>query len=157
MFTPLRSLSLSLLLLWTISMNSLAHQALPTCRLLKAEQDNTLTFEIQAPTETSWYLLSWHTPFDAWFSEFLTLTDLSNQQKLDYQGALAKRGEPLDDDYLLLPAGKSLTVSLALAQAFEIPPGRYRAALKPMRLYQDLSDKQLITTLECPALEVELP
>ncbi|WP_041406517.1 hypothetical protein [Shewanella loihica] len=138
-------------------MNSLAHQALPTCRLIKAEQDNTLTFEITAPANTNWYLLSWHSPFDAWFSKFLTLTDLNSQQTLEYQGALAKRGEPLDEDYLLLPAGESLSVSLQLAQAFVIPPGHYQAKLSTLTLYQDLSDKTHSTTLECPALEVDLP
>ncbi|MXR68821.1 protease [Shewanella insulae] len=138
-------------------MNSLAHQALPYCHLIKAEQGNTLTFEISVPANTHWYLLSWHTPFDAWFSNFLTLTDLNSHQSLQYQGALAKRGEPTDEDYLLLPAGESLSVSLDLAQAFAIRPGRYQAALRPLRLYRDLNDKAQSTSLECPTLEVNLP
>ncbi|WP_428617318.1 hypothetical protein [Shewanella sp.] len=138
-------------------MNSLAQQAMPSCRLYKADQANSLTFEISAPPDSQWYLLSRATPFDAWFSEFLTLTDTQRQTVLEYQGALAKRGQPSDDEYLLLPTDKPLTASLQLSQAYVIAPGEYRISLKTLHLIQSLDHKEDATYLECPSLLISLP
>ena len=138
-------------------MNSLAQQAMPSCRLFKAEQTNSLTFEIISPPDSHWYLLSRATPFDAWFSEFMTLTDTQRKQDLEYQGALAKRGLPSDDEYLLLPENKPLTASLQLSQAYTIAPGEYRVSLKTLQLIQSLAHKEDATYLECPSLLISLP
>lgn len=63
-------------------------------------------------------ILRWHSPLDAWFSEFLHISQ--NGQKLQYQGAKAKRGEPAEEDLLLLAPGATHTEWLDLTQAYQL-------------------------------------
>ena len=57
-------------------------------------------------------------PLDAWFSEFLHISQQGRQ--LLYQGAKAKRGEPGEEDLLLLLPGQQHTELLDLTQAYQL-------------------------------------
>jgi len=85
-----------------------------------------------SPTDTPWQLkvqltnrqqqpvviLRRHSPLDAWFSEFLQISQ--QDQRLLYQGAKAKRGEPGEEDLLLLLPGQQHTELLDLTQAYQL-------------------------------------
>lgn len=63
-------------------------------------------------------ILRWHSPLDAWFSEFLHISQQG--QQLLYQGAKAKRAEPAAEDLLLLLPGEQHTELLDLTQAYQL-------------------------------------
>ncbi|MCT6698143.1 hypothetical protein [Rheinheimera sp. 4Y26] len=77
-----------------------------------------LQVQIQNNDTSPWLILRWHSPLDAWFSEFLQVSQ--NGQKLLYQGAKAKRGEPSEEDLLLLAPGETHTEWLDLTQAYQL-------------------------------------
>jgi|GEM_PF-2676340 len=77
-----------------------------------------LQVQIQNKDTNPWLILRWHSPLDAWFSEFLHISQ--NGQKLLYQGAKAKRGEPAEEDLLLLAPGEIHTEWLDLTQAYQL-------------------------------------
>lgn len=63
-------------------------------------------------------ILRWRSPLDAWFSEFLHISQQG--QQLVYQGAKAKRGEPAEEDLLLLLPGEQHSEQLDLTQAYQL-------------------------------------
>jgi len=105
----------------------------PKCALHSSSQGSKVQFSISNPGKQSWRLLKWHTPFDAWFSEFIHVTLAGNP--VTYEGALAKRGQPNDDDYLVIEAGEEVGITLELSEAFRLIPGQYRVEFKPLYLF----------------------
>ncbi len=67
---------------------------------------------------TPYVILRWHSPLDAWFSEFLQITQ--HGKPLPYQGAKAKRLQPSEEDLLILKPGQQHLELLELTQAYEI-------------------------------------
>jgi hypothetical protein len=78
-------------------------------------------------------VLRWGSPFEGgWFSPFLRAsTPLGD---LNYQGAMRKRGDPSAQDYLLVPAGQTLSAELALGDGYDWPPAKGAHAAGPLRL-----------------------
>lgn len=102
------------------------------CTLIATPTTGQIQFTIRNTDTTPWQFLSWNTPFDAWFSQFLTITHAGTPLK--YQGALAKRGKPQEEDFILLDAMQTLTINLDLLQAYKIPPGQYQVTIVPIPL-----------------------
>lgn len=112
---------------------------LPVCQI-KVNNVGQLTFTLDNQTNQSWYLLTWQTPFDAWFSEFITIRHQTTAQKVIYQGALAKRAAVTTDDYLTLPAHSHQTIELDLSQVYSLNKGHYDVSLTPLRLLSHDTD-----------------
>lgn len=111
----------------------------PNCALHSLPSSSKVQFSISNPSKQSWHLLKWHTPFDAWFSEFIRVTLAG--EPVTYEGALAKRGQPNDEDYLMIEAGEEVGIELELSEAFRLTSGQYRVELEP--LYFFLNKEQL--------------
>lgn len=106
-------------------------------------------------------ILRWHSPLDAWFSEFLHISQRG--QQLLYQGAKAKRGEPAEEDLLLLLPGEQHTELLDLTQAYQLAalPALVQfspVAFMPYPAGQPLKwqpEQQL--WIKCPELQLSAP
>jgi len=74
--------------------------------------------------QTLW-LLVWGTPFEqAWLAPFVSVQ--RDGRPLDYRGAVVKRGDPGDDEYLAIAPGQRRQATLDLAEAFDLDaPGHY--------------------------------
>ncbi len=105
---------------------------LPECSLSQTSKSSILHFSISNRGSDIWHLLKWHSPFDAWFSEFIELTQ--EGRAVLYEGAMAKRGRPDEEDYLTIEPGGVAEIELDLREAFQLDSGKYRVALKPLQL-----------------------
>ncbi|MCL1117510.1 MULTISPECIES: hypothetical protein [Pseudomonadati] len=103
-----------------------------TCELTTTPQNGQLQFSMRNSGTNSWQFLSWNTPFDAWFSQFMTITRAG--KSVQYQGALAKRGKPQSEDFIQLKPMQTLTVDLDLTQAYMLTPGTYQITISPILL-----------------------
>ncbi len=74
-----------------------------------------------------------------WFSEFIRV--ILAGMSVIYEGALAKRGQPHDEDYLVIETGEEIRIELELSEAFRLEPRQYRVELEP--LYFFLNKEQL--------------
>jgi hypothetical protein len=136
---------------------------LPECQLLPLPDSGQIRFQLSNPHPYGWRILSWKTPFDAWFSEFLTIAD--DNHSLGYRGALAKRGAPSEEDYVQLLPMQTLSVMLDLSQAYSLTPGQYQVTLLPLQLQaldfiseaQVPSERAEILMLQCPSLTLTFP
>lgn len=106
-------------------------------------------------------VLDWGTPFEGWMQPFVRVS--RDGVPLDYLGPSVKRGDPDRSEYLRLAAGRSRSVTLALAPAFDVSaPGRYR--IEPQLLLHDVTTKpgprlrsaHRSQALACPAVEFEV-
>jgi hypothetical protein len=72
------------------------------------------------------HFLAWNTPFEGGL--YGKVFDVfRNEQKLDYQGIMVKRGEPSKGDYLQLLPNHPLRVEFDLGKYYEVgAPGEYR-------------------------------
>ncbi|MCE9686941.1 hypothetical protein LZP73_12130 [Shewanella sp. AS16] len=128
------------------------------CRLTQVRDTTEVQFRLSNGGQDTWRLLSWHTPFDAWFSEFMHIS--REGRALRYLGALAKRGAPVAEDYLLLPPGASLVTDLDLSQAYRLESGSYKVELEPIVLSSYTGDSHAATrqlSLACEPLLLRLP
>ena len=134
---------------------------LPTCEITVNEVGQ-LKFRLDNQTDQSWYLFTWQTPFDAWFSEFITIRNQETDQKVIYQGALAKRAMPNVDDYLTLPINSHQATSLDLTQVYSLSEGSYDIHLKPLRLLPldvDIalpSQPEQFVLVHCPSTQIRI-
>jgi hypothetical protein len=106
-------------------------------------------------------VLNWGTPFEGWMQPFVRVT--RDGVALDYQGPTVKRGDPERGEYLSVAAGRSRSVTLALAPAFNVSaPGRYR--IEPQIVLHDVTTKAVprprsahhAQALACAAVEFEV-
>jgi hypothetical protein len=129
-----------------------------SCSIATTDDKKVIQVSLTNQSSHTWQFLSWHTPFDAWFSRFMSITILGGErdgETVQYQGALAKRGTPNSEDYLQLTAEASLSVELDLAQAYELPSADYLITINPFELHQVDNESQSFT-LTCPALRLTL-
>jgi len=105
----------------------------PECHLRSTPQSSSVHFFVSNPSPHAWHLLKWHTPFDAWFSEFIHVTLAG--KPVTYEGALAKRGQPNEEDYLVIEAGEEVGITLELSEAFRLTSGQYRVELEPLYFF----------------------
>jgi hypothetical protein len=129
-----------------------------SCSITTTDEKKVIRVSLTNQGSHTWQFLSWHTPFDAWFSHFMSITILGGErdgETVQYQGALAKRGSPNSEDYLQLTAEASLSVELDLAQAYELPSADYLITINPFELHQVDNESQSFT-LTCPTLRLTL-
>lgn len=106
-------------------------------------------------------ILRWHSPLDAWFSEFLQISQQG--QRLLYQGAKAKRGEPAEEDLLLLLPGEQHTELLDLTQAYQLEAAPALVQFSPVALmlhtpeqpFKWQAGQQL--WVQCPQIQLPAP
>jgi peptidyl-Lys metalloendopeptidase len=83
-----------------------------------------LRFRLTNRTAEPIWILRWNTPFEGWRGTLFTVT--ANGTEIPYQGPMVKRGDPVREDYVEIPAGESVSASVDLAEAYEIrQPGLY--------------------------------
>ncbi|MBB1268171.1 hypothetical protein [Shewanella sp. SR44-3] len=129
-----------------------------SCSITTTDDKKVIQVSLTNQSSHTWQLLSWHTPFDAWFSRFMSVTVIGGEKDgeiVPYQGALAKRGAPNAEDYLQLAAKTSLSVTLDLAQAYELPSADYLITINPFELHQ-VDNKSKSFTLACPTIKLAL-
>ena len=128
------------------------------CSLSATQYSGVVQFSISNPSSQGWQFLSWHSPFDAWFSRFLHVSQ--NNEEVPYQGALAKRGAPQAQDWIALAPGQTETVLLDLHQAYQLTDGEYYLNVDPIQLMPLASDKAAKNatpiTLSCSALLIQV-
>ncbi len=83
-----------------------------------------ITFSITNNTDSEQKVLKWNTPFDKFSQGYLYIT---NQGKfLEYDGVFMKRGEPLADDYIVIPPRETKSTTLDLTTIYNLnEPGLY--------------------------------
>jgi hypothetical protein len=79
-------------------------------------QGVTLSFTLRNSADRPLAVLGWNTPFDGWFGEYLDVT--RDGAPVAYEGPIAKRGAPMADDYVTVPARGRRTARIDLAMAY---------------------------------------
>lgn len=87
----------------------------------------TLEFELRNLSESPRFVLRWYTPFEGIAGKIFRVQ--RNGDVVAYRGILAKRGEPMAEDYLEVPGRGTITASVELAESYDLsPPGNYEIA-----------------------------
>lgn len=91
-------------------------------------EDVTCKVDITNHYDSNYYLLKRGTPLEDQYSPIYTV--MFNGKPVPYEGILARRTPPTQDDYILIPAKSSLseTVDLSLTYGFRYP-GKYSVQL----------------------------
>ena len=77
------------------------------------------------------YILTWYTPLENLWSDCLRI--LRNGEQVEYEGPLAKRGRPSPEDYILIPAGRSVSKDVDLSSAYQVTvSGNYDVSLESL-------------------------
>lgn len=108
----------------------------------------SLTFSITNPYNEEVKLLTWYTPFEGFLSNLFIIKNLETNKELNYQGPMVKRGQPNQDDYLLLSAIKSAVTEVNLVQGYQLTKGRFSLQLKQTTMKFSVQDNQL-TNINC--------
>lgn len=112
-------------------------------RIAKADSA-TITFTLTNQNHSPVRVLTWYTPLEGFWSN---LFEISNHrgETLDYQGPIAKRLKPDDEDYLTIAARETVTVELDLTQVYSLPRGHYTLKINNentnLPCWQSLRDK----------------
>ncbi|UAA40260.1 hypothetical protein KIH87_07960 [Paraneptunicella aestuarii] len=108
-------------------------------------------------------VLLWNSPWEGWKNRFLKVS--VNDEQLEYQGAMMKRGEPLASDFITLKANETLSKVLNLADAYPLQAGHYNIRYHGFIYTLTKPDNQTdantelameLQKLDCPALEFDL-
>jgi len=85
-----------------------------------------VNFTISNPYPVPHVFLAWGTPFEGVWTDMFDIRDEQNN-RVDYIGMLVRRGEkPIDEEYITVPAGGHLSVTVDLADNYEfLSVGKY--------------------------------
>ncbi len=84
--------------------------------------------------------LPWNTPFEVPISgDFLSVVDKATGQILAYQGMMIKRLPPVEDDFVILPAGGTLVKELDISTGFDFCAGSLYSIVFSGALYNQSS------------------
>lgn len=109
-------------------MPELEGKLVATKQQFKSSEDKTMEFELTNRGDEDVHVLTWYTPLEGLWSDCLAV--MREGQRVPYDGPLAKRGQPTEKDYVLVPAGQSVSNSFALHRAYDVSvPGQYDVAL----------------------------
>ncbi len=96
-----------------------------------------LWFELHNQTDRLLHVLIWYTPLEGIAGEIFQVT--RNGDELLYQGILAKRGDPLREDYIAIAPGEVTSAEVDLRAGYDLStPGSYQ--LQFTRGLQDVTD-----------------
>lgn len=88
-----------------------------------------VTFSIQNSGTTAYQVLTWGTPLEDEVTNFLILE--RDGQVIRYDGRHVKRGDPTEQDYVVLGPNEALTRQVDISRSYPIDtPGVYQATLK---------------------------
>ena len=95
-----------------------------------------LRFELSNQGDVDLYVLKWYTPLEGLNSDCLNV--IRNQKtKLAYDGPMIKRGRPSPEDYLLVPAGQTVSADMNISESYAVSmPAEYRVELNITGLEQ---------------------
>jgi hypothetical protein len=89
-----------------------------------------LTYTIKNESTANVYVLRWGTPLEGFMSNMLEVTPAGGVP-IDYDGLFVSRVGPLPEDYVEIPAGKSLSVELPVHEKYKIQTeGKYTVTLR---------------------------
>ena len=75
------------------------------------------------------YVLKWYTPLEGLNSDCLKVTR-NAKSKVAYDGPLIKRGNPGPDDYILIPAGETVSADVDVSESYAVSkPANYQVEL----------------------------
>jgi hypothetical protein len=87
-----------------------------------------LSFELRNQTDRPWYILTWYTPLEGIAGEIVQVT--RDGEALIYQGMLAKRGDPIRDEYVAIEPGEAAAAQVDLREGYALSvPGSYEVQL----------------------------
>jgi len=84
----------------------------------------TVRLTVRNPTDRPRTFCDYHTPFEGIRNHIFEVRDAAGAE-IDYRGIMAKRAPPDDDDFITLAPGETRSAEVDLADAYELPPGRY--------------------------------
>lgn len=103
-----------------------------------------LEFTLTNSLDKKLELLAWYTPFEGFLSDLFVIINKETGEPLIYQGPMVKRIQPDIEDYLTLPAMKTMSTTLNLSQAYQFSTGSYLVKLKRNNFYLKSGKTQLI-------------
>jgi heat shock protein HslJ/LysM repeat protein len=85
----------------------------------------TLWFELHNQTDRPVYVLTWYAPLEGIAGDIFQVT--RNGEKLPYQGVLAKRGDPIREEYVAIEPGETASADVDLRMGYDLStPGSYQ-------------------------------
>jgi hypothetical protein len=86
-----------------------------------------LGFSLQSRAREPLYVLAWYTPLEGLAGDILRVT--REGEAIPYRGIMAKRGNPLPEEYVTLAPGATASAEVDLAESYDLSkPGRYQVA-----------------------------
>ena len=87
-----------------------------------------LTFNVKNVSKNDLYILTWDTPLDQLFTNYINVK--RERTYIPYDGILVKRGLPQQEDYILLKAGETYENKFDISESFNIKQsGNYTVTL----------------------------
>jgi peptidyl-Lys metalloendopeptidase len=98
-------------------------------RVYDSAEPVTLRFELTNEGDKDLYVLKWYTPLEGLNSDCLTVLR-NSKTKVGYDGPMIKRGNPGPDDYVLIPAGQTVTADVDVSESYSVSkPADYQVEL----------------------------
>jgi peptidyl-Lys metalloendopeptidase len=86
-------------------------------------------FELTNHGDVDLYVLKWYTPLEGLNSDCLKVTR-NGTEKVPYDGPKKKRGQPRPEDYVLVPAGGTVTAEVNVSESYAVSmPASYEIEL----------------------------
>jgi hypothetical protein len=86
----------------------------------------SLRFELRNATDRPLYALKWYTPLEGIAGKIFRVT--RDGTEVPYRGPLAKRGDPLNDEYVAIEPGQVASGEIDLSAGYDLSaPGSYEA------------------------------
>ena len=95
-----------------------------------------LRFDLTNAGDEDLYVLKWYTPLEGLNSDCLKVIR-NEKTKVAYDGPMVKRGNPGPDDYVLVPAGGTVSADVNVSESYAVSlPADYRVELNIKGLMQ---------------------
>jgi peptidyl-Lys metalloendopeptidase len=78
-----------------------------------------IDFTLQNLSDHNLWVLSWYTPLEGLKGRIFEVT--CDGKPIPYEGIMAKRGNPLREDYICIPSKGSVSVTTDLSKDYRIP------------------------------------
>ena len=89
----------------------------------------TLRFDLTNNGDEDLFVLKWYTPLEGLNSDCLTVIR-NEKSNVAYDGPMIKRGHPGPHDYVLIPAGETVTADVDVSESYAVSiPADYRVEL----------------------------